>query len=412
MAATALLLVGVIFLALAAANPLIRVVAFASARIGAPGQLAAASGERAPRRTWATTMTVCVAVAIGVATTGSSQNMVTAAGDVVSTLERTDFIVQSTTADQFPLRPILPPEVGLQIERVSGVDRVVPGQFTYAYLPSGRVLIQGISGPSNTPTYQLASTPARQTLLEGSGAVISRLFARQHHLRVGDTFTLPTPAGEMGLQVADVVDFVSADAGLVAVSLEKLERWFSRVGASFYEVMLASNANHAEVQRALYRIAEHTPLAVHVFTGVEAVSATKSAIDQVGALAKILQWIVAFVAALALFNTLMLAVVEQRRELGILRALGASRKFIRHIIFADAVGVGLVGGSTGLVLGLVLQYFSTTVLGKLATLSVPFVLAPLATAMALGAVLVALAGALPPARTASRLKVVEAIGYE
>jgi putative ABC transport system permease protein len=412
MGGTTLLLTGVVFVSLTAARPMTHIVAYVSRSLGAPGHLAAASVERAPRRTWATTMTVCLAVAIGAATTGSSHNVVAAAGNVTSTLAHTDFIVQGTPRDEFPLRPLLPAEVGPQIKQVRGVDRVVPGQFTYMYLPTGRALVQGLSGPSNSVPYQLASDSARRALLDGSGAVISRLFARQYRLNVGDRLTLPTPTGDKDLRVADIVDYFSVDAGLVAISLNDLEQWFSRDGASYCEVMLAADANHTEVRAALDRIAKDAPLTVHVFTGSEVVAATGSAIEQAGALAAALQWVVALVAALALLNTLMLAVVERRRELGILRALGASRRFIGRVILADALGVGLVGGLVGMVLGLTLQYISTAVLGHVMALSVPFAFAPLAAAMAVGAVLIALAGALPPARAASRLKIVEAIGYE
>jgi putative ABC transport system permease protein len=406
-----LFLVGVVLVALTATRPIARAVGYASARLGAPGRLAGASVERAPRRTWATTMTVCLAVALGAGTTGSSHNLVAAAGDLVSTLASSDFVVQSAPRDQLPLRPLLPAEVGAQIQRVPGVGRVVPGQFTYAYLPSGRALVQGLSGSSNTPPYQLASESARHALLDGSGAVLSRLFARQHELHVGDTFTLPTPTGAKVLRVADVIDYIS-DAGLVAISLDHLQQWFSRVGASFYEVMLTPAADRSTVQAELDRIVEVAPLTVHVFTGGEEVAGAEAAVEQTGALAASLQWIVAIVAALALFNTLTLAVVERRRELGILRALGASRKFIGRVILADALGVGLVGGVAGLALGLALQYFYAIVLSNVIALSVRFAFVPLAVVMAVGAVLISLAGALPPARTASRLKIIEAIGYE
>ena len=409
---TVLFLVGVVLVALAAARPITRAVAHVTGHLGAPGRLAAASAERVPQRTWATTMTVCLAMAIGVATTGSSQNIVAAAGEAVSTLKRMDFVVQSTPGDEFPFRQLLPAEMGPEIERVAGVQRVLPSQFTYAYLPAGRALVQGLSGPSNSPAYQLASDTARRALLDGSGAVISRLFARQYGLHVGDALTLPTPTGAKHLRVGDIIDFLSADAGLVAISLDDLEQWFSRFGATFYEVILAQGANHAQVKAALDRIAKNAPFPVYVLTGSDLVASTKSAVQQVGALATALQWMVALVGGLALLNTLMLAVVERQRELGILRALGARRKFIGRLILADAVGVSLVGGFVGLALGFALQYVAVVVLGKAGSLSVPFAFVPLVAAMAIGSIFVTLAGALPPARRASRLKVVEAIGYE
>jgi putative ABC transport system permease protein len=408
----AVLVIGLVLLAFAAARPMAHAAAAISARFGVPGRLAAASVERATRRTWATTMTVCLAVGIGVATSGASQNMVAAAGDAVSTLAHTDFVVQGSTGEEFPFRQILPPQIGQAIPRVHGVEQVIPGQFTYAHLPGGRALIQGVAGPSNTPAYQLASDSARHAVLDGSGAIISVLFARQYALHVGDTLTLPTPTGAHHLRIVDIINFVSADAGFAAISLNELEKWFLRPGVTFYEIILAHGADHATAKAALDQIAAQAPFTVHVLTGTDLVATTKSVIQQIGALATVLQWIVALVATFAVLNTLMLTVVERRRELGILRALGARRKFIGEVILADALGVSLVGGATGLIVGLVLQYFAVYVLGKIAALTVPFALAPRAITMAAGAVAIALAGALPPARAASRLEIIQAIGYE
>jgi putative ABC transport system permease protein len=412
LAGTALLLAGVALIAYAATTPIVYTAAAVSRLLGAPGHLAAASVERATRRTWATTMTVCLAVAIGVATTGTSQNVVAAAGEAVSPLGRIDYMVQTTPGDEFPFRQLLPLEIGQQIRRIPGVDRVVAGQFAYANMLGGRTLLQGLSGPSNTPAYQLASDTARRALLDGTGAVVSTLFAKQHGLSVGQMLALPTPNGEKRLKVVDVVNFVSADAGLVAIGLDELQQWFARPGASFYEVMALPHTDAPELRAALERIVRAIPFPVYVMSGSDMVAATESAVQQIGALASALQWIVALVAALAVLNTLMLAVVERKRELGILRALGASRRFVSRMIFADAVGVSVVGAATGVTLGVLLQCLSVTVLGKIAALSVSFAFVPLAAEMAAGAMMIALIGALPPARAAGRLQVIESIGYE
>lgn len=412
MAASPLFLVGAILVSLAATGPLTRAVAAVSRRVRPAGPLAAASVQRSPRRIWATTTTVWLAVAIGVAITGASQNMVTAASEAVSTLKQTDFIVQGATKDELPVRPILPEGLAEQVRAVPGVARVTAGQFAYANFPDGRALVQGISGESNSTAYRFASEGARAEVLAGTGAVVSRLFARDHDVAVGDTLTLPTPAGDQRLRVADVVDYVSVDAGLVAISLDRLGEWFHRPGATFLEVQCAPNADRAAVGSALGRLAAAAALPVYVVTGAESVAATESAVQQVGALAAALQWIVACVAGLALLNTLMMSVAERRREFGILRALGANRRVVRRLVMAEALGVSIVGGIVGVVVGMSLQYVATLALGRVAALSVPLALPWAAAAMAIGAVAIALAGALPPARAAARLPVVEAIGYE
>ncbi|AXK34860.1 ABC transporter permease [Streptomyces armeniacus] len=407
-----LLLLGVILLAYALIGPLTRAVAWLAARMGPSGRIAASAVESSPRRAWATGMTVCLAVAIGVATTGSSQNTVDAASKNVSTLADSDLIVQRAAKDVLPVRPLLPRETQRTLEGTEGVERVVAGQFTYLNQPGKRALLLGMDGPSNSTAYRLASPEAREQLLAGTGAVVSGTYAKEKGLEKGDTLTLPTARGEQRIRVADVVDYVSMDAGLIALSLDRLTGWFGPSGASYYEVLLAPGADEAAVRDRIEGHAEAQPYPVHVLDGSESVAATESAVKQVGSLALALQWVIAGVAGLALLNTLMLSVVERRRELGILRALGSSRRYVRRVILTEATAVSVVGGAGGLVVGTALHYLSTDVMAKTLAMDIPFEPAPAALALAVGAVLIALAGSVPPARRAGRLNVVQAIGYE
>ncbi|GAB2584410.1 FtsX-like permease family protein [Streptomyces capparidis] len=407
-----LFLLGVILLGYALLGPMTRATSWLAGRLGASGRIAASSVDRAPRRVWATGMTVCLAVAIGAATTGASQNTVDAASENVSTLADSDFVVQRAAKDVLPVRPLLPDSFGEELAGIDGVRRVVAGQFTYLNLADGRALLEGVDGPSNSTAYRLASPRAREALLDGSGVVVSRAFAKDHGLSEGGTLTLPTAEGDRRVRVADVVDYVSMDAGLVALSMDRLTRWYGVPGASFYEVLLAPGTDRKAVRAAVERLAGQQPYPVNVLTGAESVDATKAAVRQMGALALALQWVIAGVAALALLNTLMLSVVERRRELGILRALGGSRRYIRRVILAEAAAVSLVGGLSGLVVGTVLHYLSADVMGKVVAMEIPFGIAPAAIGLAVGAILIAMAGAWPPARQAGRLDVVRAIGWE
>ncbi|MBO8202315.1 ABC transporter permease [Streptomyces smyrnaeus] len=407
-----LLLLGVILLAYALIGPITRTVARLASRLGPSGRIAASAVERAPRRAWATFMTVLLAVAIGVATTGSSQNTVDAASKNVSTLADSDLIVQRAAKDVLPVRPLLPRDTQQQLADTDGVRRVVAGQFTYLNQPGKRALLLGMDGPSNATAYRLASKKARAELLAGRGAVVSGTYAKEKGLSEGDTLTLPTAKGEQHIRVADVVDYVSMDAGLIALSLDRITQWYGLSGASYYEVILKAGADKAAVRDRIEQRTKEQPYPVHVLDGSESVKATESAVKQVGSLALALQWVIAGVAGLALLNTLMLSVVERRRELGILRALGSSRRYVRRVILTEATAVSVLGGIGGLVVGTALHYLSADVMAKALAMDIPFKVAPAAVGLAVGAVLIALAGAIPPARRAGKLNVVQAIGYE
>jgi len=118
------------------------------------------------------------------------------------------------------------------------------------------------------------------------------------------------------------------------------------------------------------------------------------------------------VASVALLNTLMLSVLERRRELGVLRAMGSSRRFALKTVLAEAAGVGLVGAALGVALGSANQYLSTTALTQVLSIDVTYAPSLLALAFAGLAFGVTLLGSVPPAVRAARLDIVDAVAVD
>jgi putative ABC transport system permease protein len=124
------------------------------------------------------------------------------------------------------------------------------------------------------------------------------------------------------------------------------------------------------------------------------------------------------VASLGIINTLVMAILERRREIGVLKALGATDADVKNLFFAEAGAMGLVGGLLGVTLGWLigqaLTYGTTIYLRRqdLPSVKISYVPWWLATSAILFAIIVSLIAGLYPATRAAKLNPVEALRYE
>ena len=116
------------------------------------------------------------------------------------------------------------------------------------------------------------------------------------------------------------------------------------------------------------------------------------------------------VSLFGMVNTLVLSVFERTRELGMLRAIGMTRRQARRMIRHETVITALIGAALGLGLGVFLALLATQALSQYdVALSLPV---PTLAAFTLVAVLAGIGAAILPARRASRLNVLDALHYE
>lgn len=401
--------VGGLLLCFALMSVLVRAVSATSNRWRGPGRLAAVNAERAPRRVWATVMTVAVAITVGIGISGALNNMIGSISTSLEGLADPDFYVSSRTADAMPLGPALDPVIAEQVRQLPEVDAAVGGQWASVNIGDARVLLQGLVPGSSAPFIKKSSDDAVRQTLAGDGILLSKVLARMLGVQSGDTVRLATPTGYQSLVVRDAVNYVAVDSGVGAVSNDLLRDWFKRDGDTYLQVMLKPGADHERVRRELTAIADAHPglgnRPVSVYTGQEALDATKQSVEQAGAFTVAIQWIVAGAAAIALLNTLLLSVLERSRELSVLRAMGASRRFISRMVLSEAASIALVGAAVGLVLGSGLHYLADRILSQ--TTSIDIVYAPQLSAFGYVIVPVALCliGAMVPAARASRLNI-------
>lgn len=408
-AAIGLAAVGDIAVCFGFAGPIVRAAAAVARVFGSPGALAAATIERAPRRVWVTLMTVMIAVSITVQSTGANTNAIDSTNASFSSLAEAEFYVSSSVPGVLPTAPTLPSDTQASLASIPGVADVVPAQMAFATLGDNRVVIQGLAPGTVAPPTGAMNPQVLQQMLAGDGVVVSREIARDLGIAAGDELTLPTPTGERRVRVLEVVPYFSLFGGVVSMSLTQLREWFDRPGSTILAVKLAPGADHAAVEAT---IRDRLPGGVLAYSGDEAVAAIGKGMKATTGLVDTMAWIVVIVASIALLNTLMLSVLQRRRELGVIRAIGASRRFVLRTVLAEAAGIGTVGAAIGAAFGAVNQYLTSSALTNVLSIDVVYAASVLAAVFACAAFALTLLGAIPPAVRAARLEIVDAVAVD
>ena len=399
----------------AASAQIVRATAGIARRFGGPGALAATNLERAPRRVWATAMTVLIGVSAVVSTGSATRIVVDSAGQSFEHLGSADFWVTPGSMNQFPTGPLLPNGLAGQIAALPGVAAVTPAQLAFASVGPERVMLQGVPAPGGAAPADprrlntAVTAKAAQAVVSGQGVVVSRDIARSLRVSEGDILTLPTPTGRHDVRIVQVIPYFAAIAGTVIMDLPRMRAWYERPGETMLAVDLAPGADPEAARAELRRV---VPRELSIDSGAEAVAETSASLRQGTALATNTSWIVMVVAAIALLNTLMLSVLDRRREIGVLRAMGISRRFLLRSVLAEAAGIGVLGAIGGLLGGAAIQYLGALAIGRAMAIDIRYHFGPMLVGYGVIALLLALLGSIPPAVRATRMPVVEALAVD
>jgi putative ABC transport system permease protein len=246
-------------------------------------------------------------------------------------------------------------------------------------------------------------------LLGPSGALVEKRLADRANLHVGETFDARSPSGQ---RAQLLVRGVYRDQGLLGgytVGLPSFNDFFGQRRAAQILVKLATGADPRRVLPAVDRALRPFPDA-RARSQRQLAAAQARRVDSILYLLYALLALSVVVSLFGLVNTLSLSVHERTRELGLMRALGSTRRSLRRAVRYESVIIAGVGATMGAVLGLLL---AVTIVSALSSegleLSIPW--ATLAGLLGLALVLAVLA-AVAPARRASRLDILSAIAYE
>ncbi|MBI3894407.1 MAG: FtsX-like permease family protein [Acidobacteria bacterium] len=186
-------------------------------------------------------------------------------------------------------------------------------------------------------------------------AIVSEPFANHHHFRRGQTITLDTPSGPVFFEVAGIFYDYTYDRGMIVIDRQVYQQLFQDDTASTLAVYLKPGANAEEVRTDIGKQLGAQGYQFLITPNAVLQRAVLRVFDQTFSITYALEVIAILVAALGISNALLAFVIERRRELGILRVLGATRNQLRKIILTEAALVGLLGNLTGWLMGLLLS---------------------------------------------------------
>lgn len=311
----------------------------------------------------------------------------------------------------------------LEVPGVAGAAPVVLGWVNVRGATKGRALLVGVDPLAESAMRRTAvvkeaaalSGTGAMSLAMGTGALLSRRLAAEIGAKDGGSFTVPGPSGHVTLAVAGVVDpkgAMSAAADRVIVAaLPLAQRLLGRgTAADRIDVDLAPGADRDVVSRAIVaRIGDRAPPRLYVGAPRPVDPTVGDVLGVVTVALRIGAVVALMIGMFLIHHTVSVGVAERRRDVGVLRALGATRSQVMRVFAGEAVLLGLVGSTLGVGLALVLA--AGALRGFAGSISTAYfasepapaeISGPLALAgVAIGAIVALAAAWLPASRAAS-----------
>ncbi|MFH8580293.1 ABC transporter permease [Streptomyces zaomyceticus] len=380
---------------------------------GPVGRMAERNALRNPRRTGATAAALMIGLALVACLSVVGSSMVASATDELDRSVGADFIVQSGTG-----QPIVP-QAQAALEKAPGIDHVSEYKWVDATVtdPRGKTTKADLAATDPSYMKDLRRETTSGTLADAYGKdamSVGSDYATEHGVKVGDVLTLAFKGGEKAkLKVAAITaDTGQVDKGAMYINVGTLAEYVpaERIPQS---LLLLSSAKEGQETQAYQALKD--ALAPYPQYKVSNQADYKEELqDQVGQLLNIVYGLLALaivVAILGVVNTLALSVVERTREIGLMRAVGLSRRQLRRMIRLESVVIALFGALLGLGLGM---GWGTAAQKLLALEGLGVLEIPWSTILTVfvGSAFVGLFAALVPAFRAGRMNVLNAIASE
>jgi putative ABC transport system permease protein len=381
------------------------------------GTLAADSLIQAPRRTSGTVSALMLSLALVVSLSGLAQASYDSISEWMRTALNPDLFV--TTAESVTARSfVFPATLGDGLKKIAGVGDVQLVRSVRVIVKGAPIMlvavdIESLARHAKLPAVEGNTDEMYRVSAEGKGVIASENFARLHGCKLGEMLEIATPTGVLRIPVAGIVRDFSDQQGSLLMARDVFIHYWNDDSVNVFRIYLKPGANSADVrQKILDTYGAQQRL--FVLTNQDLRQYVIRVTDQWFGLTYVQIAVAVLVAVLGIVNALTVSITDRRRELGVLQAVGGLRGQIRHTIWLEALGVGLIGLVLGLALGAVQLYYTVEIARRdLIGIEIAYVY-PFRTALVLVPIILiaAFLAALGPAERAVRATLVEALEYE
>jgi putative ABC transport system permease protein len=383
------------------------------------GLLAQSNLTRQPTRVAVTASATMLGLAVLVAAGGLVNSLTGIMGDVIHKSLGSDYLFIPPSVSVWGGNLGSDPAFAAGLKAIPGVAAVSAMRFAASQANGQAISLLGID-PQAFP--QVSGLQFQKSVVNNEAAaytalaneralIVNGVFLSTVGAQVGDTIQLMTTDGEVPYRiVALAADILNAKVVTAYVSQANLQADFGASADIFIQLNLTKTADATATEHAIKALAASYPQFT-VVAGREYYGALQSQMDAAFSAMYFLFAVLAIPSLIAMLNTLTIGVIERTREIGMLRAVGATRSQIRTMVVAEALLLAAIGAVFGILGGLYLGYVLVLAMASIFPMGFVFpingVLVALAVALLFGAL-----AAIIPARQATRLKVVEALRFE
>ena len=383
--------------------------------LGVEALLASRSLVGSLRRTSVLVAALCTAVA-----------MMTAVGIMVGSFRQTvvswmnselpaDLYLRPAGNPAADQHPTISPELSDAIAKLPGVravQRLRAYGISYQGMPAtlGSVDLENLQVARSTGF--LSGRKTEDVLAElrnASNVIVSEPFTYKHHVKRGDSLRLALGQTSQDFRIVDVYFDYASERGMVLMDRKVMLKYLPDPAPSNIAVFVQPGTSVLEVRRAIETAA--TNYRVLIFANGDLRTQAVQIFDRTFAITYALEAIAVMVAVIGVAGALLALVIDRRRELGLLRYLGASSAQLRKLILTEAGLLGILANLSGVALGFFLSLILIFVINKQSfgwTIRFHWPVAALLGAMIVVCVATLLAGYYP-ARIAVRLNPLEVI---